>query len=241
MKKIILVSNDAPQSGKTTFARVLEQAYERKGIEVTSIYTAAAAAPDETAFWDLEEDPEPTPILAALAESDAVIVAVASGLAPAFVELFNDYGLFDSILEFDADLCLAIPANDTDLASQSAAALGEAFADNADYMLLSMPFVPEDETTATWSGSYGEKVMDYLGATVIEVPEFDAEMSSELAENGLDLATALTRRKELPRYLRDAVHSWELSFAEAIGDCEDQWVPESTGVKSVYESSAISY
>ena len=47
MKKLIIVANDGRQTGKTAFTRVLEQFYQRKGIESLAIYTDASAAPDE--------------------------------------------------------------------------------------------------------------------------------------------------------------------------------------------------
>ena len=241
MKKLILVANDAPQSGKTTFVRVLEQVYERKGVDTASIYTSAAAAPDETAFWDLEEYPEPKHLLRSLDAKDAVVLAVATGQAGIIADLFNEYDVIDSILEFDAELCVAIPINGTESAANGAALLGETFADNADYLLLAAPFAPEDEAEIDWEGSYGERVMNYLGAAYVPVPEFDPGMAAELANHGMDLSTSLTRRKELPRFLRDAVHSWELAFADQFEALNEQLMPESTGTRSAYDSSAVDY
>ena len=198
MKNLILVANDSPQSGKTTFVRVLEQLYQRRGIETRSIYTNPAAAPDERAFWDLEEEPEPSHLLRCFETNDAVILAVATGQAGTIADLFNEYDMHDSLLEFDAELCIAAPVNGTESANNGVVALGEAFSDSSDYLILSVPVAPEDESEADWDGSYSEKVMSYLGANVVEVPEFDAGMAAELDGHGMDLAAALSRRKELP-------------------------------------------
>ena len=241
MKKLILVANDSPQSGKTTFVRVLEQLYERRGVETRSIYTNATAAPDERAFWDLEEEPEPSHLIGCFEKSDAVILAVATGQIGVIADLFTEFDMHDSLLEYDAELCIAAPVNGTASANNGIVALGEAFSDGADYLILSVPFAPEDEKEADWDGSYGEKVMSYLGANVIEMPEFDAGMAAELEGQGMDLTSALSRRKELPRFLRDAVHSWELAFADALDAVEGQLLPESTGSRSVYDSAGVGY
>ena len=81
MKKLIVVANDGRQTGKTAFTRVLEQLYQRKGIDTLAIYTDAGEAPDESVFWDLEEDLTPGRLEAYLEESDALIVDVSTGRA----------------------------------------------------------------------------------------------------------------------------------------------------------------
>ncbi len=243
MKKFILVANDAPQSGKTTFSRVLEQLLTRKGIKACSVHTCPTAAAVESSFWDLEEEPEPSRMLQAIEEFDAVILDVAAGKMGTVLELIQDNDILDALLEFDAELCVASAVNGTEKSLASLVSLGEAFSDNASYLLLALPLAPEDEDLADWSGSYAERVMDYLGAAMVEVPELDDEMSAQLWDHGMDLPSALTRRKELPRFLRDAVHSWESSFADALAAHDDLLLPEPTGTRSVYGSNlaAIDY
>ncbi len=239
MKKLILIANDAPQSGKTSFARVLEQHFERKDVKALAIYTDSAAAPDETAYWDLDEDLDTERLMRAVDENDALILDISTGCGVGVADFFVDHNLHDELLEFDAELCVAIVANDTESAINGCVALGEGFSDNANYLLLRNPYCDESEKGGSWAGSYAEKVMSYLGAVEVEVPEFDPEMVGELYSRGMDLPSGLGARKELPRYLRDALHSWELAYADALDGAADLLLPQVDSSRSVYSSSSV--
>ncbi len=234
MKKLILVANDAPQSGKTSFVRVLEQHYERKGIATRTLYTDADVAPDERAFWDLEDDLNPQRLMTWVDENDVTILDVSCGSSTLMADLFADHDLFEQLLEFEAELCIAVTANDTEAAIAGSVALGEGFSDNANYILLRNPYCDPTETPGDWSGSYGEKVMRYLGALEIDVPEFDPGMAAELLSRDMDLPTALIARKELPRFLRDSLHTWELSYANALDEADELLLPEVDSSRSAY-------
>lgn len=238
MKKLILVANDAPQTGNTSFVRILEQHYERKGIQTRTLHTDADAAPDEIAFWDLEEDPSPNRIMKWVDENDVTIIDISSGSSTILSDLFTDHDLYDQLLEFDAELCVAVSANDTDSAIAGTVALGEGFSDNANYLLLRNPYCDESENVGEWAGSYGEKVMSYLGALEIKVPEFDPGMAAELDAQGMDLATGLSARKELPRYLRDALHTWEIAYSANLDEADELLLPEVDSSRSAYASSS---
>ena len=233
MKKLIIVANDGRQTGKTAFTRVLEQFYQRKGIEPMAIYTDASAAPDESAFWDLEEDLTPARLEAYLEETDALIVDISTGRAAEITEFFTENEIFDTLLDLDTELCIATPIHDTKASIDSLVTLADGFADNAEYLVLHSPH-PGATRPADWAGSYGNKVMGYLGAIDIAVPEFDPGMDGQLAEHDMDLATGLCCRQDLPRFLRDALHKWELSYSDSLEKAMEQLIPDTSQTRSVY-------
>lgn len=241
MKKFVIVANDAPQTGKTSFTNVLAETYERRGISAQAIFTDHDSAPTDHAFWDLEGELEADRVLTCFEETDVLIADVASGDTDTIIDFFNNVGLYDLLVDVDIELCVAIAVNNTEAAFESTVTLAEGFADNADYLLLRGPHMTEGEETAEWSGSYAEKVSDYVGATEIQVPEFDAGMMGEIWDQGKCLATALASRKELPRYLREAVHSWELKYSDAISDAEELLTPDTSGSRSSYGSTMLGH
>ncbi|MFT5104937.1 MAG: hypothetical protein ACI9UA_000555, partial [Pseudoalteromonas tetraodonis] len=91
---------------------------------------------------------------------------------------------------------------------------------------------------SSWVGTYGEKVMNYMGAHIVEAPEMDVTMLNEIEKNHeLGLAEALANRSDLPRYLRDSLHSWELDFSESLAGAPELFIPSEFSSKSVYGSS----
>ena len=100
-----------------------------------------------------------------------------------------------------------------------------------------MRFLADDADDSAWVGTYGEKVMDYMGAHIVEAPAMDVTMLGEIeVENETSLSEALANRSELPRYLRDALHTWELEYSEALAGAPELFIPSEIGSKSVYGS-----
>ena len=138
----------------------------------------------------------------------------------------------------EAELTLVIPAPNHVGISDEVVAIGEAFADNADYLIVRTPVDFDEADDSSWKGSYGEKVMDYMGAHVIEAPAMDVTMLNEIEDSyETGLAVALADRSDLPRYLRDSLHKWELEFSQSLAGAPELFIPASIESKSVYGSS----
>ena len=237
MKKLVLILNDLPEVGKSSFCRVFEQFLARKKIEYLPVTTADTSLGHPT-HWNLEDELEPGSLISFLDQADVTVIDVATGDGGKLAEFFNEEDVFDLLLEMEAELTIVVPVPNHETISDEVVAIGEAFADNADYLIVRTPIEFDEADDSSWVGSYGEKVMNYMGAHVIEVPAMDITMMEEIEEShGMGLADALAKRAELPRYLRDALHAWELDFSEWVADSPELFIPAETGTKSVYGSS----
>ena len=237
MKKLVLILNDLPEVGKSSFSRVFEQFMSRKKIDYLPISTAESKLGHPT-YWNLEDELEVGHLISFLDQSDVAVVDVATGDGATLAEFFNEEDVFDVLLEMEAELTLVVPVPNHVEISDEVVAIGEAFADNADYLIVREPVEFDEANDSSWVGTYGEKVMDYMGAHVVEAPAMDVTMLGEIEEgNGLSLANALADRSGLPRYLRDALHTWELEYSECLADAPELFIPVESGSKSVYGSN----
>jgi len=237
MKKLVLILNDVPEVGKSSFARVFEQFMSRKKIEYLSVSTAETSLGHPT-HWNLEDELEVGHLISFLDQSDVTVIDVASGDGGTLAEFFNEEEVFELLLEMEAELTLVIPAPNHVGISDEVVAIGEAFADNADYLIVRTPVDFDDADDSSWKGSYGEKVMDYMGAHVIEAPAMDVTMLNEIEDSyETGLALALGDRSDLPRYLRDSLHKWELEFSQSLAGAPELFIPATIESKSVYGSS----
>jgi hypothetical protein len=237
MKKLVLILNDLPEVGKSSFSRVFEQFMSRKKIDFLPISTAESSQREQI-YWNLDDELEPGQLVGFLDKSDVTVIDVATGDGATLAEFFNEEEVFDLLVEMEAELTLVIPTPNHAAISDEVVAIGEAFADNADYLIVRTPVEFDDADDSSWVGSYGEKVMDYMGAHVVEAPEVDLTMLNEIENNHeMGLAQALAGRSELPRYLRDSLHTWELEFSDSLAGAPELFIPSEMGSKSVYGSS----
>lgn len=237
MKKLVLILNDLPEVGKTSFSRVFEQFMARKKIDYLPVSTTESTLGHPT-YWNLEDELEVGHLISFLDQTAVTVIDVATGDGATLVEFFNEEDVFELLIEMEAELTVVIPAPNHESISDEVVAIGEAFADNADYLIVREPVEFDEADDSSWVGSYGEKVMDYMGAQVVEAPAMDVTMLAEIEEgNGMTLADSLADRSGLPRYLRDALHTWELEYSECLAGARELFIPEESGSKSVYGSS----
>jgi hypothetical protein len=208
----------------------------RKKIDYFPVSTSEPSHQNQT-HWNLDDELESGQLIGFLDQSDVTVIDVATGDGATLAEFFNESDMFDLLVEMEAELTLVIPVPNHVAISDEVVAIGEAFADNADYLIVRSPLEFDEADNTCWVGSYGEKVMDYMGAQVIEAPSVDVTMLNEIEGNHeMGLAEALADRSALPRYLRDALHSWELEFSESLAGAPELFIPAETGSRSVYGS-----
>jgi len=236
MKKLVLILNDLPEVGKTAFSRVFEQFMARKKIEYVSISTDETHLGHPT-HWNLVDELEISSLVSFIDQADVTVIDVATGDGATLAEFFNEEEVFDVLLELETDLTIVVPVPNHSAISDEVVAIGEVFADNSDYLIVRTPIEFDGADDSSWVGSYGEKVMDYMGAHVVEAPAVDVTMLNEIeGSHDMGLAQALSDRSSLPRYLRDSLHTWELEFSECLAGAPELFIPAETGSKSVYSS-----
>jgi hypothetical protein len=233
MKKLIIAINPHKKSGKSTFVRVYSEMLTRNGLDFTNLHTSDNDAHSGSLLWDVEEDPDQELLLVNMENNDVVILDVASEHTDYLTDYLESSDTYEALAELDAEVTVVIPINaDADMSSQIVS-LGEFFADEAAYVVACSPAVNKDR----WTGSAAHKYMCYLGAIEIEMPVLNKEFSSQCEnEYHLSLPTALSRRKELPRFLRDELHNWELAYASNLGEADELLVPGEKVSKSAYGS-----
>jgi hypothetical protein len=236
MKKLVMILNDLPDVGKSSFARVFEQYMSRNKIDYLPVSTAESGLGHPT-YWNLDDELEIGNLVSFLEQADVTVIDVATGDGATLAEFFNEEEVFELLLELETELTIVVPTPNHAAISDEVVAIGEAFADNADYVIVRTPVEFDAADDTSWVGSYGEKVMDYMGAYVVEAPAMDVTMLNEIEENHeMGLAEALADRSNLPRYVRDSLHGWELDFSESLASAPELFIPTEVGSKSVYSS-----
>ncbi len=242
MKKVILILNDLAGSGKTTCAQVLHEHLLRRGVDHIQVTTDTTSDLDLPEFetLDITDGLEPNDIVSLVDRGSVAVVDVHSEDGAATLgEFFVENEIADLLGELEASLTVVIPANDEVESFEGIERLTRMFADDADYVVVRST-VPA-EYSAAFEGSEGAHALEQLGAVFVEMPEMDSDLVGELDGLGLSVAEALYARKQLPRYLRNDLHTWEIDFAEALGDADEFLLPggQKTSGISPYATNPI--
>ncbi|CAN5457583.1 hypothetical protein BH23VER1_BH23VER1_21420 [soil metagenome] len=226
MKKLILVLNDLAGTGKTTSAQVLHEYLLRRGVEHIQVSTDATSDLHlpEVEVLDIANCLEPHDIISLIDRGGVAIVDVHSEDGAAILgDFFVENEIAALLGELDASLTLVIPVNDDLESFEGIEGLTRAFADDAEYVVVRSA-IPAEYGDA-FEGSEGAHALGQLGAIFVEMPEMDCDLLGELERLGHSVAEALFDRQQLPRYVRNDLHAWEIDFSEALGEADEFLLP----------------
>ncbi|MFV1995108.1 MAG: hypothetical protein ACC661_06700, partial [Verrucomicrobiales bacterium] len=192
--------------------------------------------------WDYSEDTDLARIVSHLDKHGAVVVDVGSGDALDLHSFCKESQFFECLGELDIELTLAIPLNGSPENADAVVEIAEAFSDNADYVIVRRGLSGKEDASDGWEGSYGQKVMSYLGAAELSAPPVRGALAKSLETHGCLLEQALANLEHVPADLRKSLTKWESQFQGKIIDLAgDYLIPESeeTRVLGLRPSQAI--
>lgn len=225
MKKLILVLNDLEGVGTTSCAQVIHALLRRKGHASTLVVTDPETDTDTCGaeFLDLAEGITSSDIIGLLDRSGIAVLDVYSEGAAILGEFFQEEEIGTLLSEIEAELTVVVTANDEVEGFEGIVGVAEAFADDADWVVVRTPVAAE--LPGDLEGSEAGRALEYLGALHVDMPEVAADTLSALEETGMSLGEALGRRKELPRFVRHALQGWELAFCNELAEAEEFLMP----------------
>lgn len=219
MKKLVFVLNDLPAVGKSTLSEVISGQLSRKSVTTSLVATVCSNDADdrlsqsETIIpWDFEDDEDLSKLVSFLDENEVVVVDVGTGDTADLHDFSERSQLFEFLGELGVELTLVIPVNSNPDHEDAVVEIAEAFADNADYVIV---WEAEADKNG-WDDSYASKVMSYLSAVEITAPAINGAFARSLDSHDYELHDAIANRDELPGDLKSALKKWESQFGKLI-------------------------
>ncbi len=197
MKKLILIQNDYPGTGKSTLAQCFSHYLRQFGVEHQMLSLR-------------EEDEEVLPgtvlletanltareFLAQLDESPLTIMDIETG-AGEFFHRFYEANEIENILgEAGISLSVVLPVTSERESFDSVTHAAEIYSDNAEYLIAHLVTSSYEDDDKVWDGSYAARVMDMFEAVELHIPEVGYQIEMQLRGRHLDLAEALMHPEE---------------------------------------------
>jgi hypothetical protein len=203
-KRLIIVLNDAPGSGKTTIARAIGRYLKGCGVRFGELMLSARefeASGSQT--WIDAEAPDGLLTILACPGSDIVLLEIATGSADAFLEFYQRRELSDFLSELGVETTVVIPLNRDEESHEAVILVAEALAENVGYVLFHAQPGPESERCEDadpWERSYAARVMDMFDAVDREIPEEGDELERAFHRAGTNLADTLLEADPVSAY-----------------------------------------
>lgn len=208
MKKLILLQNDYPSTGKSTLTHCFSRYLHQFGVahQKVSLLEDAEAAGDEHALD--ASNLTKRRLMDVLDDSPITILEVATGMGEFYCEFHQNHGIEQALDQAGISLSVVLPVTSETDSFDAVIEAVETFSDHAEYTIAHLVTSCYEEDDRAWDRSYAARVMDMYDAVELYIPEIGFQVEHLLREHHLSLAQALVNPevtgslgKEYPKWL----------------------------------------
>lgn len=206
MKKLIILQNDYPSTGKSTLARCFSHYLNQYGVSHQFKTLVEETAEDEDDQLLDSTRLTPRSFLELLDSCPITMLEVSTGLGEFFSKFYQNHEM-DQVLQ-DADIALSVvlPVTSESDSFDSVIEAAEVYSDNAEYLIAHLITSSYEDDDKVWDRSYAARVMDMFEAVELHIPEIGFQIEMELRAQHKDLAEAILEP--------DAAHSYGKDFTK---------------------------
>ncbi|MFO1485946.1 MAG: hypothetical protein U1F71_21475 [Verrucomicrobiaceae bacterium] len=182
MKKLILIQNDYPGTGKSTLALCFHRYLQQFGVPHQMLSLVEEDAPANSGFTPMDVSSlTPREFFAHVDASPLTVLDIATGLGEYFNKFYQSSELDHIFNEAGIELSVVLPVTADRESFDSVIEAAEVFSDNAQYLIAHLVTSCYDEDDKVWDTSYAARVMDMFEAVELHIPEitFHLELSTE--------------------------------------------------------------
>lgn len=244
MKKLILIQNDYPGTGKSTLSLCLTRYLAEYGVDHRLLSLAEEDATHTPGSMVLDVDTlTPRSFISQVDASDVTILEIATGLGEAFNAFYQANELEHVLHDMGVAVTVVLPVTADRESFESVTEAAEIYSDNAEYLIAHLVTSCYDEDDKIWDTSYAARVMDMFEAVELHIPEitFHLELSMEhlSLDDALQISDAEERLgKEFTKWHRRVSGQVDSARAYLFGDAFRPTIIPKSNSKPVRKSRA---
>ncbi len=191
MKRLILIQNDAPGTGKSTLTRCLQRYLNRHGAAHQVVTLVSEEDPHSFQPTFIADDLCPADLVDFLDRSSISIIEIESGLGEFFANFYQANDFENVLSAMGCQLSVVLPVSSEPDTYESVVRAAECYSDTAEYTIAHLVTGSYDDDESAWDRSYAARVMDMFEALELHIPEIGFQLEMELRAHHVELAEAL--------------------------------------------------
>ncbi len=203
MKKLILIQNDYPSTGKSTLAHCFSHYLDQYGVSHQVKTLVEETQKDEDSHLLDSTRLTGRSLLSLLESSPITILEVSTGLGEFFSKFYQNHQLDQLLSEANISLSVVLPVTSESDSFDSVIEAAEVYSDNAEYLIAHLITSSYEDDDKIWDRSYAARVMDMFEAVELHIPEIGFQTEMELRAQHKDLAEAILDSNAASSYGKD--------------------------------------
>lgn len=191
MKKLILLQNDYPSTGKSTLARCFSHYLNRFGVphQLRTLVEETDCEDDEHLLDASRLTPRS--FMAVLDDSPITVLEVSTGQGDFFGKFFVNHGIAQVLDEAGISVSVVLPVTSESESFDSVIEAAEIYSDHAEYLIAHLITSSYEDDDKVWDTSYAARVMDMFEAVELHIPEVGFQIEHELHARHMELSDVL--------------------------------------------------
>lgn len=224
MKKLILIQNDYPGTGKSTLALCFHRYLAQHGVNHQMLSLSEEGIPTTAGAAVLDASClTPSSFFAHVETEQLTILEIGTGLGEFFNKFYQSGELDQLMAAAGIAVSVVLPVTADRESFDAVVDAAEVYSDNAEYLIAHLVTSCYDEDDKVWDTSYAARVMDMFEAVELHIPEisFHNELSAEhlSLDAALQLSDADERLgKEYTKWHRRVMSQVESARQYLFGD-----------------------
>jgi len=206
MKKLILIQNDYPGTGKSTLALCFHRYLQQFGVTHQILSLTEEDAPVMNGAIPLDAGTlTPATFFEAVDGSPLTVLEISTGLGEFFNKFYQASEMEQVLFEAGIAVSVVLPVTADRESFDSVIEAAEVYSDTAEYLIAHLVTSCYDEDDKVWDTSYAARVMDMFEAVELHIPEITFQ--HELSMHHMSLDDAL-RQPDAEEHLGKDFTKW---------------------------------
>ena len=203
MKKLILIQNDHPSTGKSTLVHCLSRYLDQYGVPHQVKALAEDLAEDKPDHFLDSSRLTVRSFLHVLDKCPITILEISTGLAEFFLKFYQNHQLESLLDGAGVSLSVVLPITSESDSFDAVIEAAEVYSDNAEYLIAHLITSSYEDDEKIWDRSYAARVMDMFEAVELHIPEIGFQIEMELRAQHKELAEAILDLNAAGSYGKD--------------------------------------
>lgn len=191
MKKLIIIQNDSPGTGKSTLSLCFQRYLAEHGVSHQLLSLTEEGIPAASGAIGIDAGSlNPEEFFAQVDSETLTVFEIATGLGDYFNKFYQSSEMDQLFTEAGIAVSVVLPVTADRESFDAVTDAAEIYSDNAEYLIAHLVTSCYDEDDKMWDTSYAARVMDMFEAVELHIPEITFQ--AELCAERMSLDTALT-------------------------------------------------
>lgn len=203
MKKLILIQNDYPSTGKSTLAHCFCHYLSQYGVSHQFKTLVEETEEDEDSRLLDSTRLTGRSFLNMLDNFAITILEISTGMGDFFSKFYQNHQMDMLLDESGTSVSVVLPVTSESDSFDSVIEAAEVYSDNAEYLIAHLITSSYEDDDKVWDRSYAARVMDMFEAVELHIPEIGFQIEMELRAQHKELAEAILDREAATSYGKD--------------------------------------